>query len=252
MRYLLRILLVVALVVGSAFVACKPKVEVENVAPNPDILTLDLRNLSLTTATVDVTVTVENPNPIGATLDRIAYDIYFEENGRWVHLGTADRLEDVTIRASSSTAFDISNDITILSACRALFQAVTTEVTVNIKVSGSAWFKVGPASFEVPFEEVRALSADLRITKLELMPLDRGEPVRVDHPVSINAIVENSGDVAASKTFTCTVNGFGPYSQTVEVPAHDSKKIAWIFYPKNAGSYTTDVDSLRRTFMVAP
>jgi hypothetical protein len=69
-------------------------------------------------------------------------------------LGSADRTEDVTIKASSSTSFDIINQIGILPAVAALYEAYTQGGAVTLKVVGSAWVGIGPVSVEVPFERI--------------------------------------------------------------------------------------------------
>ncbi len=147
-------LLVAVIVVRSCISA-----EIENYAANADITSITLRDISLTKVTVDVTVRVENPNPIGATVDRIAYDIYFQRNDKWVHLGRADRTEDIVIGSNNSASLVVSNEIEVLSTIEMLLEAVRQGGTINLKVKGSVWIKVGPVSLKVPFEIIRTLSA---------------------------------------------------------------------------------------------
>ncbi len=123
-------------------------------AADVDIVGISLKDISLTTLTADVTVRVHNSNPVGAVLHRIAYDIYFEEDGKWVQLGRADRSEDVMIKANSSTSFDIINEIEIISAIGAIYQAYNQGGSVTLKVAGSAWIGIGPVSTGVPFERI--------------------------------------------------------------------------------------------------
>lgn len=120
-----------------------------------NIAGLSLKGISLTSAMVEVTVCTENTNPLGVTLDRIAYDIYFDEGGKWVKLGDADRGEDVMIKGNDSTCFDIVNEIKIFSSIRAFYEAYNQHGSVNLKVTGSARLKVWPVSVEVPFERVQ-------------------------------------------------------------------------------------------------
>ena len=115
---------------------------------------ISFKGISLTSVTVDVTVSVNNSNPVGAVLHRIAYVIYFEENGKWVQLGGADRREDVSIKARSSISFDIMNQIGTLSAVAALYEMYKQGGSVNLKVAGSAWVGIGPVTVEVPFQRI--------------------------------------------------------------------------------------------------
>jgi len=146
---------VVFAVIGTR--SCKEWLVNKAATVDVDIVGTSLKDISLTTLTVDVTVSVHNSNPVSAVLHRIAYVIYFEEDGKWVQLGRADRSEDVMIKANSSTNFDIINKIGILSAIGALYQAYNQGGAATLKVTGSAWVGIGPVSTEVPFERIESV-----------------------------------------------------------------------------------------------
>lgn len=158
LRWLLviAIILVVCAVVFAVMNtrSCKEWLTHKAATADVDIVGISLKDISLTTLAVDVTVSVHNSNPVGAVLHRIAYVIYFEEDGDWVQLGRADRSEDVMIKANSSTSFDIINKIEILSAIGALYQAYNQGGAATLKVVGSAWIGIGPITVEVPFERI--------------------------------------------------------------------------------------------------
>ncbi len=143
---------VVFAVVGTR--SCKEWLANKAAAADVHITGITLKDISLTTVTVNVTCSVHNSSPIGAVLHRVAYVIYFEEDGNWVQLGTADRSEDTTIKANSYTSLDITNEIEILSAAGALYQAYKQGGAVTLKVAGSAWVGIGPVSTEIPFERI--------------------------------------------------------------------------------------------------
>jgi len=151
------IILVVCAIVLTVVYAQSCKGWLANKAANADvdIVGISFTGISLTSVTVDVTVSVHNSNPVGAVLHRIAYVIYFEEDGRWVQLGSADKTEDVTIKAGSSTSFDIVNQIGLLSAAAALYEIYNQGGSVNLKVAGTAWVGIGPVNVEVPFERIQ-------------------------------------------------------------------------------------------------
>jgi len=149
------ILVVCALVLSVMNMrSCKEWLTSKAATADVDIVGISLKDISLTTLTVNVTVSVHNSNPVSAVLHRIAYVIYFEEDGKWVQLGRADRSEDVNIKANSSTNLDIINKIEILSVIGALYQAYNQGRSVTLKVAGSAWVGIGPVSTEVPFERI--------------------------------------------------------------------------------------------------
>jgi LEA14-like dessication related protein len=149
------ILVVCAVVLGVMNTrSCKEWLAHKAATADVDIVGISFKGISLTAVTVDVTVSVHNSNPIGAVLHRIAYVIYFEEDGRWVELGSADRTEDVMIKASSSTNFDIINQIETPPAVAALYEMYHQGWSVTLKVAGSAWVGIGPVSVEIPFERI--------------------------------------------------------------------------------------------------
>ena len=122
-----------------------------------DITDIDIEDFSLTNALVDITMEVENTKPSGVILDRIEYVIYFQEGEEWVQLGKAERTDDVVIRARSSTSFDITNDIEVISIIRAFYQAYNQKGSITLKVTGSAWVKLWPMTFEMPFEQIKTV-----------------------------------------------------------------------------------------------
>ena len=154
------IILVVCAIVLAAVMGMRSCTEqIANKAANADvnIVGISFKGISLTAVTVDVTVSVHNSNPIGAVLHGIAYVIYFEQDGRWVQLGSGDRTEDVTIKANSSTTFDIMNQIELLPAAAALYEIYVQGGSVNLKVAGSATVGIGPVSVKVPFERIKSV-----------------------------------------------------------------------------------------------
>jgi LEA14-like dessication related protein len=122
-----------------------------------DVENITLRDIGLTTVLVDVTVSVENTNSVGVTLDRIYYDIYFERDGEWIKLGEGERTEDVTIEAKGSTSFSITHQLKIIPSIRAFYQVYSEGSPINMKAVGSAWLKFWLFSFEIPFEQVRMM-----------------------------------------------------------------------------------------------
>ena len=118
------------------------------------VVSVRLKDISMTTAMVEVSVCVKNTNPIGATLDKIEYVIYFEKDDEWVQLGRAEREEDIPIKAGDSTCFEVENKIDVLSAIVALYQAYKQDGLVNMKVSGTTWLKIWPVTVDIPFERI--------------------------------------------------------------------------------------------------
>jgi LEA14-like dessication related protein len=151
------IILVVCIVVIAVMSTLVCKDWLANKAADVHVVGISLKSISLTTITVNVTLSVHNSSPISAVLHRVAYDIYFEEDGNWVHLGSADRSGDTPIKANSSTNIDVINEIGTFSAAGALYQAYKQGGSVNLKVTGSAWVGIGLVSTEIPFERIETV-----------------------------------------------------------------------------------------------
>ncbi len=119
-----------------------------------EVTGMSLKDISMTTALVGVTVCVENTNPLSATLDRIEYVIYFEMGDQWVQLGRGERDEDIWVKAGESTCFEVENRIDVLSAIVALYQAYKQDGQVNMKVGGTARVRIWPVTVDIPFERI--------------------------------------------------------------------------------------------------
>lgn len=156
---LLGVILIVIFLMVAIFVGLPRYIsyQIDRYASNLEITQISLQEIGLTKLRVDVTVTIENPNPVGATIDRISYDMYFKRNDEWVYLGNADRTEDTAIGSHETAVLDVSNDISTLSAITMLLQTVGQKGTVDLKATGSVWIKLGPLSLEVPLEHLRTV-----------------------------------------------------------------------------------------------
>ncbi|MDI6719042.1 MAG: LEA type 2 family protein [Methanomicrobiales archaeon] len=98
---------------------------------------------------------ISNPNPLGATLDRVSFDLYLIEDGRRVFLGHGERGGfEIPPRGSTAVAVPVTLDN------RSLIQALLLALragTVTIAVEGSATLDLGVTAFEVPFNQTTEL-----------------------------------------------------------------------------------------------
>ncbi|MDD3857626.1 MAG: LEA type 2 family protein [Methanoculleus sp.] len=126
----------------------EPTVTVENVT---------VENVTLQSVDLSLEVTIENPNPIGATLNRVAFDVFFLDDGRWVFLAHGER-GGFSVRPRGTTTVSIPVTVDNLRLVQALFRGLS-DGAITLRVSGSGVFDYGIATFEVPFDrttEVRA------------------------------------------------------------------------------------------------
>lgn len=113
---------------------------------------ITLSEFSFTRSVVDVVVRVENDNPVGAKLDRIEYDIFFGHEERWIWLGQGERAE-LEIGAGEVADFVVTTNIENQNLLDVIMEAIFGTEPTEMKVDGCAWFTVGPATFEIDFDE---------------------------------------------------------------------------------------------------
>ncbi|WP_202320628.1 LEA type 2 family protein [Archaeoglobus neptunius] len=122
------------------------KVESVSVTPGKGV-TLDL----------SVRIIVSNPNPFGAHLTKIAYDIYLL-NGKESYLGHGEK-EDVTIRKQGNTTIEIPTTMNLdTKTFGRILDSLEKQGSIKLKVSGSAYLDLKITTFEVPFEKTEVIT----------------------------------------------------------------------------------------------
>jgi len=111
-------------------------VEIENITPRSTDLSLHL--------------IIHNPNPIGATLTRVSFDVYFLDGTEWVFLVHGER-GGFAIQPDAETAVSIPVTIDNLRLVQGLLRGLA-DGAVTLRVSGSGVLDFGIATFEAPFE----------------------------------------------------------------------------------------------------
>ncbi len=111
-------------------------VAVENITPGSIDLSLQL--------------IIHNPNPVGATLTRVSFDVYFFDDGRQVFLAHGER-GGFTIRPNGETTVSIPVTVDNLRLVQALLRGLQ-DGALALRVSGSGVLDYGIATFEVPFD----------------------------------------------------------------------------------------------------
>lgn len=92
---------------------------------------------------------VDNPNPIGATLARVSFDVFFLDDGRAVYLAHGEQ-EGIRIRSGGETAVSIPVTVDNPPLVQALLRTLQ-DGTIVLRVDGSGTLDYGIATFEVPF-----------------------------------------------------------------------------------------------------
>jgi len=125
--------------------------------PTVEVINVEIIGLSLNEATVNTTVLVHNPNPMGGTFNRINYTIYFKDerpvvgSRSYEFLGYSVDEKKVTITTGNTTMYTFFNlrNREVLQALVSL----STQGYIWIKVNGIANLDLKATSFNIPFEK---------------------------------------------------------------------------------------------------
>lgn len=124
--------------------------------PTVDVRDIALRDVSLTGTTIDVGLVIDNTNPIGATLDKITYDVYLV-NGEEIFIAHGEKEENIPISANDQTTVIIPTKVSNVGIIKAIYQGISSEERPKLKVAGSVSLNLKLFSIDVPFEETRAV-----------------------------------------------------------------------------------------------
>ena len=111
-----------------------------------------LSDVSLQTLTVNTTVTIYNPNPVGATLSKVMFDVYSVDETEH-YLGHGEQT-GIVVKENGNTTFTIPVKIGSVPALQATGSLVRKGSLV-LKVNGSAFVDIRVKSYELPFERSR-------------------------------------------------------------------------------------------------
>jgi LEA14-like dessication related protein len=147
---LLCLLIVIALLFSGCGMLIKdPKVDVKNVA----VESLDLSNVGLL-----VTLSIDNPNPVGITFKSINFDVYYQKGDEWVFISHGERgsfdikpgMNEVTVPVSIKT-----------TAIPGAVLGVLAQGGITLQIKGTAspdFFGISP---QIPFSTVTTIPLKL-------------------------------------------------------------------------------------------
>jgi hypothetical protein len=102
--------------------------------------------------TVNTTVVIFNPNPVGARLNKVAFDVYYlDDIPRY--LGHGEQT-DIDVAGSGNTTVIIPVTIGNIQAIKAVATFIQKE-SLTLTVNGSAFIDIRVTSFEKRFEQSR-------------------------------------------------------------------------------------------------
>jgi LEA14-like dessication related protein len=124
--------------------------------PAVSVSDIELSDVTLQTMTVNATVVIFNPNPVGAKLNKVAFDVYYID-GIQNYLGHGEQTNiDVISSGNTTVAIPVTiGNIQAIKAAATLVRKGSLILTVN----GSAFIDVRVTSFEKRFEQSRQFQA---------------------------------------------------------------------------------------------
>jgi LEA14-like dessication related protein len=118
--------------------------------PMVSVSDIELSDVTFQTMTINATVVIFNPNPVGAKLNKVAFDVYSMDDVQ-DYLGHGEQT-GIDVISSGNTTVTIPVTLGNIQAIK----AVTTLVgkgSVMLKVNGSAFIDIRVTSFEKQFEQ---------------------------------------------------------------------------------------------------
>jgi len=116
-----------------------------------------LEDVSLRTMTFNTTIIIFNPNGFGVDLNRVAFDVYYDDSGDH-YLGHGERT-NITVKENGNTTVTVPVIIGNAPAVQA-FGSLMQHGSLEIKVNGSAFIDVKVTEFEEKFENRRTFSTE--------------------------------------------------------------------------------------------
>lgn len=124
--------------------------------PVVTVTDIAVSDLSLQTMTVNTTLNIFNPNPIGARLNNLVFDVSYPDGGR-NYLGHGEKAA-IEVNGNGNTTVIVPVTVGNVEAARAVASLVQ-KGSITLNVNGSAFIDVKVTTFEKKFEQSREFSA---------------------------------------------------------------------------------------------
>jgi LEA14-like dessication related protein len=120
--------------------------------PTVSVSNITVSDVTLQTMTVNATVVIFNPNPLGAKLSKVSFDVYYPD-GVQNYLGHGEQT-GIDVISSGNTTVTIPVKIENIRAINAVTTLVRTG-SLTLNVNGSAFIDIKVTSFEKRFLQNR-------------------------------------------------------------------------------------------------
>ncbi len=135
---------------GWTMLLKEPIIAVNNVA---------LRSFSLQSLTLDVTLDVDNPNPVGISVKSLSFDLVYKDRNEWVYLSHGERARFKISTGSNRVTIPVTvNNAALLTA----LVAILARGEITVKISGIALPDFLLCAPKVPFSREMTIPLKLR------------------------------------------------------------------------------------------
>jgi LEA14-like dessication related protein len=124
--------------------------------PTVSVSDIAFSDISLKTMKVNTTVIINNPNPFGAKLNKVAFDVYYLDDAP-AYLGHGEQT-NISVIQNGNTTVTIPVTIENIQALNALGSLVR-KGSITLNVNGSAFIDVKVTSFEKRFGQNKTFMA---------------------------------------------------------------------------------------------
>jgi LEA14-like dessication related protein len=115
-----------------------------------------LSDVSLQAMTVNTTVNIFNPNPVGADLRKVSFDVWYLDDTPH-YLGHGEQ-SGITVKENGNTSVAIPVRIGTVQAAQGVGSLVQ-KGSLRVRVNGSAVIDLKLTTYEKPFEQTREFSS---------------------------------------------------------------------------------------------
>jgi len=124
-------------------------------APNVTVKDVTFESVSLQTLNLGVQLQVENPNPVGITLSRVTFDVYYETGSGREYLGHGEQ-ENLTFPKNETVVYTIPVEIDNLQAVKAI-PVLVRDRSLPVVVAGTATVDLKITTVDIPFEKQKVI-----------------------------------------------------------------------------------------------
>ena len=139
-----------SIAIAIAVSGCTEQIQEQIQKPTVSVSSINVKGITPQNLNLYVHVIIDNPNPVGANLTKVAFDIYYLENGQSKYLGHGEKY-NVEVRKQGQTTVTVPVVVENQQAINALMEAAK-KGAITIRTSGSAFLDLKVTTFEIPFE----------------------------------------------------------------------------------------------------